>query len=486
MKRIIIQLQNKYKEFPVQVKASMWFLVCAFMQRGISVLTTPIFTRILSTSEYGQYNVFNSWLGIISVFVSLNLYSGVFAQGIVKFDDERRKFASSLQGLCITLDVSWTIVYLIFREFFNKLLGLTTVQMLAMFVMIWATAAYNFWSVDQRVDFKYRKLVAITIVTSIAKPVVGILLIMHANDKVTARILGLALVEIVAYIGLSISIYLKGKTFYFKKYWKYALAFNIPLIPHYLSQTVLNSADRVMIERMSGASEAGIYSLAYSISCVMILFNTALEQTLEPWIYKKIKERKIEELGSVAYPSFICIAGVNTLLVAFAPEVVKVFAPVEYYDAIWIIPPVAASTYFLFMYSFFASFEFYYEKTKFVSLATMCGALVNIVLNYFFIKTFNYIAAGYTTLVCYFLYALCHYICMRQICKSEFAGRKPYDEKKILLITVSFLASIGLFLVSYRLIYIRITLIVCIMVLAVVCRRRIWLSMKKLLSKKKE
>jgi O-antigen/teichoic acid export membrane protein len=486
MKYIVNQFVDKYKKLPVQVKASAWFLVCAFMQRGISVLSTPIFTRILTTAEYGQYNVFNSWLGIITVFVSLNLYAGVFAQGIVKFDDERRKFASSLQGLCITLDAGWTIIYLVFRDFFNDTLGLTTVQMLAMFVMIWATAAYNFWSVDQRVDFKYRKLVLITIITSIAKPVVGIFLILHAEDKVTARILGLALVEVVAYLGLSISSFVKGKTFYSKKYWKYALSFNIPLIPHYLSQTVLNSADRVMIERMVGASEAGIYSLAYAISCVMTLFNTALEQTLEPWIYKKIKERKIEELSSVAYPSFICIAAVNVLLVAFAPEIVRMFAPLEYYDAIWVIPPVAASTYFTFMYSFFASFEFYFEKTKFVSVATMCGAVVNIILNYVFIKIFGYIAAGYTTLLCYFLYAFCHYICMRKICSIEFDGCKPYDEKILLIITIVFLTIVGLLLISYNYLIIRIVLIVGILLLLFVFRNHIRIALKELLFKKKE
>ena len=59
---------------------------------------------------------------------------------------------------------------------------------------------------------------------------------------------------------------IKGKKFYSAKFWKHALMFNLPLIPHYLSQTILNSADRIMISSLVGASEAGIYSLAYSIS----------------------------------------------------------------------------------------------------------------------------------------------------------------------------------------------------------------------------
>ena len=82
---MIKSVLNRYKSFPIQVKASLWFLICSFLQKGISTVTTPIFTRIMNTTEYGQYNVFNSWLSIASIFVSLSLTGGVYAQGLVKF-----------------------------------------------------------------------------------------------------------------------------------------------------------------------------------------------------------------------------------------------------------------------------------------------------------------------------------------------------------------------------------------------------------------
>ena len=81
---MIRKFWNRYKGFPVQVRASLWFLVCSFLQKGISVITTPIFTRLLSTAEYGRYNVFDSWLRIVTIFVSHHLYSGVYTQGLVK------------------------------------------------------------------------------------------------------------------------------------------------------------------------------------------------------------------------------------------------------------------------------------------------------------------------------------------------------------------------------------------------------------------
>lgn len=205
-----------------------------------------------------------------------------------------------------------------------------------------------------------------------------------------------------------------------------------------------------MIERMIGAEEAGIYSLAYSVSLVMTIFNTALMQTLSPWIYKRIKAKKVEELAPIAYITLTLVAGVNVLLIAFAPEVVAVFAPKAYYDAIWVIPPVAMSVFFTYSYDLFAKFAFYYEKTGFIMAASIIGAILNVVLNGIFIQWFGYRAAGYTTLVCYIIYDIGHYFFMKKVCDECCDGIRPYSTNKILAITFAFLLSGFALLCTYK------------------------------------
>ena len=476
------RLLEKYKTLPAQVRASIWFLICAFLQRGISSITMPIFTRLLTTAEYGQFSVFNSWLEIITIFVTLNLSLGVCGQGLVKFGKERDMFVSSLQGLSLTLTVAWTIIYLLFHNFWNNLFSLTTSQMLAMFVMMWASAAFNFWSAEKRVKLSYNKLIVLTIIVSFAKPIVGILFVVNASDKVTARIWGLALVELVAYVALFVSQMKRGKQFFNGKYWKYALLFNLPLVPHYLSQTVLNGADRIMISNMIGESEAGIYSLAYSVSLIMTLFNTSLLQTVGPWMYQKIKEDKAEEIPNITYFILIAVAALNLLVIAFAPEVVSIFAPPEYHSAIYIIPPIAMSVVFMFSYELFARFEFYFEKTSYIAAATIGGAILNIILNFIFIRIFGYYAAGYTTLACYILYAACHYIAMRKICKNNMGGKKVYSLKKLLVIAGTFM-TLGLALqLTYLNIWVRYAVILIFLIILVINRKWIIDKVKQVLS----
>lgn len=262
---MIKKIRNKYERLSLPLRATIWFFVCSVLQRGISTITTPIFTRLLNTAEYGQFQVFNSWLSILQIVVTLYLSAGVYTMGLVKFKEDNKIFSSSLQGLNLVLCIAWTVVYLLFHDFWNNIFQLTTVQMLAMMVMIWATSVFTFWMTEQRNEYRYKQLVIVTLIVSILKPVVSVIFIILSDDKVTARILGLAVVELTAYTIFFFLQMKNGKTFFSAKYWKYAILFNLPLIPHYLSSTILSSSDRIMIQRMVGESEAGIYGLAYQL-----------------------------------------------------------------------------------------------------------------------------------------------------------------------------------------------------------------------------
>ena len=482
---MFIKLLNKYQDLPMNIKASLWFLVSAFFQRGISVITTPIFTRLMTPAEYGEFSVFYSWYGIITIFVTLNLFFGVYVRGLVKFENERKVFSSSMEGLTLVLVITWLFIYLLFSRQFNQLFSLNTKQMLCMFLTIWSSSAFSFWAAEQRVDLRYKQLVGLSAIVVIFTPVLQLVLMAMMRDKVMARIYGMTLINAFLYIPLFIVQMRKGGVFYSAKFWKYALQFNIPLIPHYLSQTVLNSADRLMINSMIGTSEAGIYSLAYSISQIMTVFNSSLMQTIEPWLYKKIRDNQVHEISKVAYPSFGLIAVVNLVLIALAPEVVAIFAPKDYYSAIWVIPPVAMSVFFQFTYTFFAVFEFYYEKTKYITAATLGGAVVNIILNYIFIGIYGYYAAGYTTLICYILYAVFHYLFMDKLVKKHHPDEKVYDLKVLLIITGLFsLAGFGL-LATYSQPYVRYIMILLIILLLIINYRLIIKTVKRFVNIRK-
>ncbi|MCR5060498.1 MAG: oligosaccharide flippase family protein [Saccharofermentans sp.] len=477
---MIERLISKYNSLSPKLVATFWFVVCAFLQKGISVIFTPVFTRIMSTSEYGQFNVYSSWNDILSIIFSLKLAQGVYAQGIVKYDKEKDEFSSAIQGLTFVLIILWFLIYISFSDYWNSLINLTTAQMIALFIKIWADEIFQIWAKRERTEYRYKLLVAIILLDAIIRPILGVILVINSEDKVTVRVWEMALVDFTLYIGLFIYQIVKGKTMFSKKIWKYALVFNIPLIPHFLSQVVLNCSDRIMIDNLIDSTSAGIYGLAYSISLLLNLFINSFSHAMTPWTFTQIKKKQSHRISKIGELALIFLGIANIVFIGLVPEIVWLFAPPQYYEAIWIIPPISISLLYQFSYYLFADIELYSENTKVTSVATMIGALLNLLLNYICIKQFGYFAAAYTTLFCYFFISILHYFAMRKISNSILHEKPVYDWKRIF--GIDFIFTVGAFgLMSiYNYTIIRIVVIFALLVLIFIKRNTLKTILKEI------
>ena len=469
------KLLEQYKKLSAPVKASLWFLICGFLQKGISMLTTPVFTRIMTEEQYGKFSVYHTWLSVVQIIVTLNLAAGVYVRGLVKNEDDQDRFSSAMLGLSTTCILVWTVIYALFRNAFNNLLGISTVMVAAMLVEAWAQIAYQFWTNREKVAYRYKKLVILTLTYVTLKPALGAVCVLWADEmqQAEARILATVVINLLLFTGLYITIFKKGRQFFNKKYWLYALKFNIPLLPHYLSQIVFNQSDRLMINSICGPSEAAYYTVAYTIAMVLQILNTSVSATMNPWIYRSLKDKQYKNIGKVSYSILGVIALLNLAVVLGAPEVLRIMAPESYQAALWVIPPVTVGVYFSFLCDVFVAFEFYFEKTHYVTIATIANAVLNVVLNAFFIPRFGFVAAGYTTLCCFILYAFTHYLIMKRIVKTYLDNAKIYNSKIIVGLGVCLMAGAAATMLLYKTVLIRYGLLLVLGALAVWKRKKI-------------
>lgn len=481
-----IKLTDKFKKYnmlKLPVKAALWFTICNFLQKGISLLTLPIFTRVLSVEQYGVFSVYQSWYSIISIIVTLNLAGSVINNGLVKYENRKNEFISSLQGLSTLVTLIFFVIYIFNMGFWNNLVGLSSLFILTMFIQLLFEPAYLFWMQKSRFEFSYKKIIVVTLIISVFSPILGIISIMETSYKAEARVISYALIQIC--IGLFfyiIQIY-KGRKIYVKEYWKFALAFNLPLIPHYLSQIILGQSDRIMISRMVGESKAAIYSVAYNLSTMMTLLINAINSSFIPTLYNEMKEKKYSPIRKSS--NFLCIfmAVTISILMLIGPEIIGVLATEEYKEAIWIIPPVAASVFFTYMYTLFINVEFFFEKTQYTMIVSIIGAILNLVLNYFCIPKYGYIAAGYTTVICYVLFTIGHYFLSKKIAETNNVKEDIFDLKVMLLLSSCILMIMFLSLLLYYFTVIR-YFIIGILIIILILRREIVFQYIKIAIKK--
>lgn len=438
-----------YDRISVPVKASLWFAICSAMQKGIDLLCTPIFTRILSPEEYGVYAVYQSWYPIFLIFTTLNLYAGVYNNGMIKWPDKREELTSSLLGLSTTITIVWLAIYLFNINYWNSLIGLPTILILAIFVEALFVPAYNFWATGERFDYQYKRLVLVTLAMGIATPILSIVSIFLSQYKAEARILSVVFVQACAGIVFYIIKMLDGRKFYIKEYWKFALAFNLPLVPHYLSQTILNQIDRIMIADIVGTREAAIYAVAHTISMMLTIITAAINASYIPFTYKALKNKNYSALKDTS-GYLVLFIGIGTVLaICVGPEIIRIFAAPVYYESRWIIPPAAEAVLLMFIFPLFCNIEFYFEQTKFIMVASVIAAIINVILNYIAISRFGYMAAAYTTLFCYILLTTAHYIVYKLVSKRNGINIELYNIKLILLVISLSLVSMFLILLIY-------------------------------------
>ena len=465
------KLRKKWGSMSREARASVAYTICSIVQKCISFINMPIFCRLMTTDEYGEMTVYSSWSGIFSIILTLNLAYGSFSPAMLKFEKDRDRYISSIQGIWLVLCGFFLVIYLPFQSFWNGVLKLPTLFVLFLVLETLSINSVNLWSGKKRFDYEYKPVVALTLIMSLANTAVSLAFVLLSEEKGTARIIG----HVVATVAFGIIIFslnaIRGKNIFHREYWKYALGFNIPLLAYYLSQMIFNQSDRIMIDRYCGKGKAAIYGVAYTLAMILTFVLNAINNSYVPWFYKKIKEGKEEENAKVANGIAILMAGLIMGIVIMAPEIIMVMSGKKYGEAIWIIPPVAISLLLLFYAQLFINVQFYYEKKKSLVYASVSAAVANIILNAILIPTVSYIAAGYTTMISYILFAVMNYYTMKKVAKETGFSMKALDIKMLCCIFFVFCGLSFMIMVLYKTMIIRYVIILFSLVICVIKRK---------------
>ena len=393
--------ENSYK------KAGTFYFIGNIFNKGISFLTVPVFTRILSTADYGIVTTYNSWIGILSMIVGFALHMSV-RMAAVDYKDKLDDFMSSII-LFVTL-TSFSITAVVAGGI--KLLHIDANIVLVIICMLqaYASATIEDYSNYLMMKYEYKARTALMILPNLISVVLSVYMIKYVleSDLYMGRIIPTAVVTI--FFGLvTVCITLKkGKFRINKEYIKYAMAISAPLILHGIALNILSQSDRIMITSLAGAAQTGIYSLIYNFSMIATVITTTLEGIWVPWFINKLKMNSRDEINVIAKDYINLMTYAMAALILVAPEVVKILANESYWEGISIIPPVVLANYVIFAYSLYVNIEHYYKKTPYITVNTIIAAASNIVLNFIFIPKYGYVAAAYTTLASYLISFVLH------------------------------------------------------------------------------
>ena len=284
-----------------------------------------------------------------------------------------------------------------------------------------STAVFTINGVRFVILGKYKANLLYTFLNTILNIGVSLLLCLYvfSSERYIGRITGTAISFIAIMLIIIIVQIKRARLNLCKEYFVYALKMGIPLVPHLVSVTLLSSCDKIMIQNMVGNIEAGVYSLAVNLVAILSVFVTSIENAWAPWFYSSLKDEIYEEIKSRNDRLILIFAYLTCGFMLVGPELIRIFSTADYTDSIFPLIPLAISVFLNFVYLIPVNLEYFNKKTYYISAATIACALINLFLNYFFIKYLGYIYASHATCISKGMLLIFHYVVSKKLNKHD-------------------------------------------------------------------
>lgn len=417
-------------------KAGLYYTIGSFFNKGIAFFTVPIFTRLLSTVDYGTVSTYNSWVSMVSVCIGFTLYMAI-RQAFLDYPKKIDQFHSTVT-IFITMASGMVFFICLALGIFTDL---DTLLPMLCIIQSYASALIEDYSMYLMMQYRFKVRTALMVLPNLLSVIIATLLIkIWATDRMyLGRIFPTVMITSVFGVIVIVSVFRKSRKFS-KPLLKYGLAISVPLIAHGVALTLLAQSDRTMITMLVGAEKTGIYSVVYNFSMIATALTTALSGIWQPWYLTRLKnhtDKDFEKINNMTQVYGLFMSMVMCGVILIAPEVLKFLASEPYWEGISIIPPIVLANLVTFVYTFYVDVEHFHKKTKYIAINTIAAAVSNVLLNYIFIPICGYEAAAYTTIVSYGISLVMHYVMAKKL-EPQSAGLISYTKQFLLVVAVSF------------------------------------------------
>ncbi len=440
------------------IKSGIWYTICNFLVKGLTFITMPIFTRIMTSSDIGNFSNITSWFNILAIITTFEIYSSV---SIARFDykDKLNEYISSSLILGTLITFMFYIIVLIFNSFFINLFNMDLKTINIIFIYLLFYPSIQMFMIKNQINYNYKNTIVLTMINAICSTLFSVLFALFFSNKLYGRIIGYFIpLTIVAFM-VYVYIIFKGKKISIQ-YWKYALKISFPLIWHLLAGYILSSSDRIMITKLISPEANALYSVSYTLSMAVSILWTSMNNSWSPWAYDQMDKKNFHNLREKSKPYTLFFLIIVFIFMLFTPELLLIMGGRNYIQAKYVMPPVMVGYIFQFIYSLYVNIEFYHKKQKNIAIGTIIAAVINVILNLIFIPMFGYIAAAYTTLFGYFILLLIHFLFVKKMKCTNW-----YDTNFFVKVSILAICSVIVFNIFYMYSIIRYILIIIVIVL---------------------
>lgn len=191
--------------------------------------------------------------------------------------------------------------------------------------------------------------------------------------------------------------------------WRQMMIYSLPLIIAGFGGMINETFDRIMLgwrapvhTAEAAKNEVGIYSACYKLSILISLFIQAFRMGAEPFFFKQAEGSNPQRVYARVMKFFVITITVMFLVVSLYLGIWKYFLRNSaYWVGLKVVPVLLLANMFLGIYYNLSIWYKLTNKTLSGAWITLAGAVITLLINYFFIPYFSYMACAWATFFCY-------------------------------------------------------------------------------------
>jgi O-antigen/teichoic acid export membrane protein len=354
----------------------------------ITFVMVPLYTRYLTTSQYGQSDVLSTIVSLLTPILTLSIIDAVFRFAIDKASDNRQVLTNGIYISLISAVICLLLSPIIARFHYG----------IYVCVLTYASAIESMFQQFARGIGRSKLYASTGILMTIVTVISNIIMIVLFGWGLNGYLASMLIAQLGGLLYLLIAL----------KAWRYIsfnninkslaiqmLIYSVPLIPNAVSWWLSNSANKIFIALMIGASANGIYAVANKIPSLISVFYTIFTQAWQISAVEEFKSKDVGKFFSTVLSATMSVLFIGVALLTLLSKIlVYILSTPAYYSAWQIVPWLSLAVLYSCVSSFIGTVYTSSMKTGQLLSTTMAGAVINVLMNLIMIPVMGVVGAG--------------------------------------------------------------------------------------------
>ena len=400
------------------IKHFFKYLIGDISIKLLGFISLPLYTHFLLPKDYGLYSLIISYVTIAIVVLPLNVHASISRFLYEKSLNVDLFMKSTFVLTTVIMSISALILWLIDPILLSDILEFDVTKFgLVALALVLTRIIFNIYKQTLIPKKKSKEYMLILVIkTYLSFGMIVLSFFMFAPDPLFMLIAVLLAEGVISlYVLYRLREFLRPKIDLAST--KYILNYSVFLMPYVLSSVMMSQIDSVMLAKFFSTREVGIYNIAFVFSMIPVMIFTAFSNAWTPNYFKYMNEKNYDRLREDIKKIMLGVSLMVFLLALFAREVLWVLVDAKYQEAVFLLPMLSLSVFFIVLWQMWGRGISYIKKTIWTSVIGIISAVLNFFLNFYLIPLYEMQGAVVATLLSHVFMAFSGYFVSKHILK---------------------------------------------------------------------